>query len=603
MLGYRSFFRFRDEPHAHQALDGQLFQWLRSKRWDAERLVEGDTQRVGADATGTLVRADADGAQSTRFVFDQDGTGGQWTTSVTLHLDDGGTAGWVWFDIDCPPSQVPKPPRVAGELLRSVTGRDGDHVLTGEAAVARRAQIPDLHAALTDPRRRGLLFLAGTDDHLPLDKWAEFVRGILHDTVGLASAHVLDTETTALLNAELPASHRIAPGTVRTFRPGVDLDDPVDGVRHRYLTTERIVRDRSYVLRKLLAHQARELSTSAPLPRDAIAVDELLRERLDAALLDSAAPATTPPARPSGNVVVMPPPATVLADMPAPTLLTGHPVFAELSAVVRDVLGTDTVDADAIRTLGALAGRARSTAAARDSLQERMRRIEAERKEAAEEADLLRMLLEDEQIDRALAENERADAERHLLHVRTELARLGQAEAAWSEPDEDPRDVRPESLDDLLARLGELDHIVFTGDEELTHGLDKHDPMGAWAGRTWEVLRALDDYCRVIADGTFHGDVHRYLTYTPIGCHGFSPGAHVPVESESVRNAAKFRNPRMLPVPADVDPSGTVFMDAHFRIGGRSRISPRMHYFDDAAGTGRIYVGYLGPHLPNTLTN
>jgi hypothetical protein len=45
-------------------------------------------------------------------------------------------------------------------------------------------------------------------------------------------------------------------------------------------------------------------------------------------------------------------------------------------------------------------------------------------------------------------------------------------------------------------------------------------------------------------------------------------------------------------------------MEAHIRIGSGKPPAPRMHFHDDTSGsTGKIYVGHLGPHLPNYQTN
>jgi hypothetical protein len=52
-----------------------------------------------------------------------------------------------------------------------------------------------------------------------------------------------------------------------------------------------------------------------------------------------------------------------------------------------------------------------------------------------------------------------------------------------------------------------------------------------------------------------------------------------------------------------VDPSGEVFMDAHFKIAQFRLISPRMHYYDDNSRSGKVYVGYIGCHLPTKKTN
>lgn len=41
-------------------------------------------------------------------------------------------------------------------------------------------------------------------------------------------------------------------------------------------------------------------------------------------------------------------------------------------------------------------------------------------------------------------------------------------------------------------------------------------------------------------------------------------------------------------------------MAAHFKPTWTDTFAPRMHYFDDTDGTGKIYVGYIGRHLTNT---
>jgi hypothetical protein len=56
-------------------------------------------------------------------------------------------------------------------------------------------------------------------------------------------------------------------------------------------------------------------------------------------------------------------------------------------------------------------------------------------------------------------------------------------------------------------------------------------------------------------------------------------------------------------VPRDIHPDGAIFMDAHFKIARKGLVSPRIYYHDDASRTGKIYVGYIGRHLPNAHTN
>lgn len=120
---------------------------------------------------------------------------------------------------------------------------------------------------------------------------------------------------------------------------------------------------------------------------------------------------------------------------------------------------------------------------------------------------------------------------------------------------------------------------------------------------TWSILVALNDYARFNTKGADIPGVQAYLESPPLGGHTYPPGRHARDESESVKNNPSYAIPRTLPVPTKVHPSGQAFMGAHFRIAKHGLVSPRMHYLDATAIAGKIIVGYIGPHLPNTQTN
>jgi hypothetical protein len=163
----------------------------------------------------------------------------------------------------------------------------------------------------------------------------------------------------------------------------------------------------------------------------------------------------------------------------------------------------------------------------------------------------------------------------------------------------------PGSFEDLLARLEDaaLPGVMFTGDASYALDLDACDPFGNWAAKAWQMLRAVDGYAQARQAGEFSNGLHAYLSQPPPGRPGYSVGAHASQESESVEQSPRFRSFRELPVPHAVCASGRLFMGAHFKIAKKGIISPRMHYFDDTANTGKVYVGYIGRHLQNTLTN
>lgn len=53
------------------------------------------------------------------------------------------------------------------------------------------------------------------------------------------------------------------------------------------------------------------------------------------------------------------------------------------------------------------------------------------------------------------------------------------------------------------------------------------------------------------------------------------------------------------PSISTVDPAGKLFMGEHLPIAQYGMISPRMHLYNDPTASKRIYIGYIGPHLPN----
>lgn len=587
MLTYRSFFHVHDEPRLLELSAEQLHAWLRRKGWTEHDLIDGEVVDLAAGVRGIFLSdSPRDGSRTNRYRFVQDSASGLWTTELTVHTERLDRQGWVWLDVQSPESgPAAKPPGLARDLLTVLRGRDGAHELTSQPTICRLDDLDDVVANVTDPHRRGLLFLAGSSDDLPFDSWSKHVATMLRDTVGLASARVLDSATTAAFNERVPDSHSLRAGTVRTYQPEVRIHDPLDSVRHRILSTARIVRDDARALSRLLGHRARDLTLTSPLPSNVVRLDRRLREQLDAQLVQRVEPRelprepTEPKATPPGNVL------------------------AVLSDVLLQVTGDKTVSDIAVRKLGDLAVDARRLAQAGADLRLRLRGLEDQTDLAKTTTETIRQQLDDEKQERALAEHDRAESERQLRRLRSEMAKAGRAELAWSVEAPEPKDVRPDSFDELLIRFDELRYVTFTGDPEHTNELDEYDPLGAWAGKCWEALLALDDYARLTVTERWSGNVERYLSYGPDGCRGFPANRYARDESADVQQNPKFRTPRTLPVPTSVDSSGKLFMGAHFKIAQFGLISPRMHYYDDTARTERIYVGYIGRHLPTAKTN
>ena len=630
MLGFRSLFRTHDTPELLDVAAQKLFIWLERKGYEGTALIPGPPVEIGENARGSIQHiTDNIGSQTMRARIVENTPKGTWTSELTVHSSPNGNRGWVWLDIHKPDAHGwTATPNLARTLVAAVPARDGAHLLGTVPQLVHERDVQSVVDALIDPGRRGLAFVAGTGTTTRSSEWRDVVDGLLDDTVGLANGWVLTADATEKFNYLVGRSHEATAGFLRTYLPKVAVHDPLDGERHRFLTSASIGRDPVRSLRRILGQRAREQMIATRLPDALRDLDRILRREVDTALLADLLPGTTgvAPARPTPSTpttstrplptstacpvrptpvdeldlassAVEQAPAPLLEPAPAPV-----PIAAQLSELLRELVGSSDVTMETLTQLGSMARTSQRADAAREQIGVRFDQLRDEVEEAHFERDLAREDLKFEQLEHLNADEERASAERRLRYTQHELARLDHAAAAWSEPELDIRDIRPDTFVDLLERRVELAYVVFTGDATLTQDLDRHGNPGSWAAKTWEALLALEDYARISTTESYARDVNGFLADTPHGCRSFSANRHAATESDTVQNHPRFRKRRELPVPATVDPTEHVFMGAHFKIAQSTTVSPRLHYFDATATVGLVYVGYIGPHLPTAAS-
>lgn len=180
------------------------------------------------------------------------------------------------------------------------------------------------------------------------------------------------------------------------------------------------------------------------------------------------------------------------------------------------------------------------------------------------------------------------------------LISMGSGAAAYT-PTTAPDDS-PESFEELLLRITELPRLHFTGSRKVTLELDAQAYGSSWVRMTWDAVLALQDFAEAAAARLTTRDFKQWCADAPDGVRTISPRKIVRDESKSVKNNSDWRRERTFPVPESVDPTRKRFMGAHVRIGGGNTIAPRLHYHDGARAKHGIYIGYIGPHLTNTLT-
>ncbi|MBM0231160.1 hypothetical protein JNW91_04265 [Micromonospora sp. STR1_7] len=614
MLGFRSVFTtHRERNHLQPLVREQLDRWIAGpKGWDPSALQENRWATIGDNVRALLLQHEGqDGSTSTRVRIAETKPDGQWIIQLTVHTPNARErAAWAWIDIESPDPDSEDPrgrPRLAGTprflapMLEIIDAWDGAARLTTRPIVIRGDEVDEVHRALTDAERRGVVFVAGNDDSLPSVPWTNRIANLTRFTIGMASCYVLDGEATQLLNDRLGQAHAVVPGRLRTFRSQVQPDSVVDGLRHRVLSAERITDDSEQPrLARVLASNAQLQALEQPLPATVARVHRMLERIADDMLVHRLGDVGSKrrslvPSQPRATAVE-----TRESDRPQDDVNAQQGMLLDYLKIK---VGIDDLTVDRIDEIVRLIEVGRSSQEAQEDIASRLAQLQAELDETQKAYHDVKWQLDDEQIENRDAVDLLTRSEETVRTLRHRLASMGQAEVAWTAQPADEDVSRPGSFGELLRWLPKLKHVVFTGDPDHAEDLDSNDPLGAWASKTWDALLVLRDYAVAKANGRWGRDVHGFLEHTPDGCHEWPTRRHARDESEEVRTNPTFRSRRVLPVPTSVVPVGQAFMGAHFKIVQFAMISPRMHYYDDTARSGRVYVGYIGRHLPTGQTN
>lgn len=629
--GYRAIFRLETGEDAVTVAESQLRSWFREKLVSNGRgaLAAADWEGIGRHALGSdanlfVVHDDhpADSSQRRLYRFVERNSAGTWRVSIyafslpnsrdfsqTLVVE----AGLDGTDEEDALRKV-DPPRIARHLLDTAAVRDGNTMLYGKPRLVRQDGIDEVVAALVDPDRTASVIVAASPGPEVDHKWAQIIESLTKKSVGVATTFVVTHAAVEELNARLTPSHAAEFGRVRTYAPDVALHDPEDGLKHRILgpaTLARTIRGTrvSGHLPYIHAESARRRFIVSALPSDVRRGIELLKraeteaeravlvtERLSRAASEDSSMA--PLTEGATDLIEQMSASGVGTDTLSPSLAS------RVARMVRRWLRKDLSKAEDLDELeGLFARREQETVVALEQLNGAV--IEQSKLDA--DNALLRRRVEDLEIEATIESISARQFERQARFYRERLIEAQRFEDLVVTADDTEWEA-PESVQELVTRLtgGQDQHpaftrVVFTGDESRAIEIDKRDQLGRYAAALWDHVQVLFAYAEHRIAGRFDGNVHQYLTRSdaPPG-HKTSPQRHAASESESVLSNSAWRAERVLPVPTSVSETGYALMAAHFKPTHADTFAPRLHYYDDVLGSGKIYVGYIGRHLTNT---
>ena len=587
---------------------GILSRWLSKRGNSGARVDFGASGRYDLSnrSRALVVRHDNtdEGLTFLRLTTESDKPDGVWRTVVTVVLDPE-LSPWhyLWLDmtVDPAPGALTEasrlevmPPEAARMLLDSLNAHDGAHRLSSAPRIVRGRNEEDvaaLYSAIRDPLRRLAIIATGSPDDVTVADWRGSMAGALSRCTGMCAGYVLDNAALDKTKRLLPRELDIPAGGVRTFLPGADPREITDATRHPRMgattlgTARNGHRVRNWV-GAALSRGVRENALSLSLPEPLRAIDALLTEETDDLRSgpDRVAFASSP-LRTSGPEHPGPPPCD-RHEQPEPT---GR--FDQESATNAELAAVQAQEQQAQR------------------LREEVRRLNARITELSEERQELLAesadLTEELDTTREVARSARYE----VRWLRDRIREEGLFRLAATPPPVDPERRPPTSVAELLERVTDgtaLPHLFFTIEDQTVYELADSRKESLWVTRAWEALLALNDYARYQFDNPGSGlGFHSYLRDPPDGYRVIPVKRLASQESDYVRNRGKLNEKRFFRVPVEVDPTGRVPMYAHIKLDIEYGICPRLYFFPDLGPdtTNRVYVGYLGRHLPVQQSN
>lgn len=237
-----------------------------------------------------------------------------------------------------------------------------------------------------------------------------------------------------------------------------------------------------------------------------------------------------------------------------------------------------------------------------DELEEREANIEAKEEQLELELREAQQRVKAAEEQRLSAEEEAAE-ERKAMRLQIEDLQRQIADKQRQIDDlTDPDQGVPESVETfkelvVLARE-HLQHIAVPESAERDlHHLDAAREAKLWAQKSWNGLRALDEYARNAK--LFSGSFREWCEQGEARHSWPATDKKLAMsESRPVMENPKFRKQREFKISTDVKDSGFVVMEAHLKIaeGGGGNI-PRIYFYDDSGGrSGKVHIGFIGPH-------
>jgi hypothetical protein len=543
-----------------------------------------------------------------------DGDERRWVSTLTLIRRADTLNDSLCFEIESPletlKSGFKRPVNASSpRFMRRILEMDGlsffDGVMTRmtvEPTLLTLKDVPNVLEMLNDPLRRGILAIYGTESEVVSVSSLKKYSRPFDRIVGLGTGVVLDGRATSMLNEALGQFHQVPVNGIRTYVPGLDFLSHQDSRRHPVISPEKIQQLGHDFIAKTLESTARrqslDIQISAQLHESLAQINEVETEILVRGKRNVIDLAVSP------ELVIDSHGSTDLPfNLSESKLALQIDQYLKLQDSLKQIIDFDDLTEPVIEEILDKLARFdlinQILNETKIALQEsRTQLLQLQQEVVIEQLDHLDTFAEKELFFNQLnylrgrlkeIEGNDFDVER----LRKFILDLAYADISWIDKDRSLQAQSPKDFTEILLSFDDLSHLEFTGEESDILELDRTE-IGIYSSRAWDGLRTLNDYVRAKIQKADVGGLFDYLDNAPPGYFNQWPKQKIALqESESTMKDPSLVELRRFPVPKEVNSSQFEIMMPHLKIGQRLRI----HFFDDVANTGKIYIGYIGMHL------
>lgn len=603
-IAYRSVFTIIGEQSESEKLIFEQFnEWITKDPIRSPRNLNRDLYQINSvtrfNPNVELVyfeHKSQDGSRTLRArLIENKSDEGRWISTLTIHFPKRrNTETLVMYEGDAPieldkfgishPQWVGRP----GLVRRILDVTQAFDVVDSQIEINQRPDIiedeygcEEILDKLCDPDRSISIALVASKAHENPVAKRDFIEKFMHDSMGNVATYILSNQATRHFNNLVGQAHGVFYDNLRLFVPDFDPAVEMNARLHPIVKMQDVNNANRTQRGRFIASIARKQLLSKPL-------SQIKREfsRIESNLIKEEYEILISGKKISDSSKTTPTKIVIEEKIPNEVRK-----YIDIYEDLRNALGVETftkedidILANKIKTFDILNERLIASYTTIDELKVEVFMAIEER---------------DDQIligaDATAQVNKLRD---HVKWLRNELSKTELASQAWLEVPQEERTFVPNNFEELLLNLHRLPNISFTGADSLVSELDATE-LGTRSSSTWNELCGLNDYCEAKKQDKINGGIMQYIDNLPNGYRPIGRSNFRPTESESVLNNVNLRNQRVLPVPQEIEPSGKILMDSHITVGKRLHI----HFYDDVARSGKIYIGRIGFHLDTKSTN